>query len=92
MSKLTGVNIKSLRYYEKIVILLPAYIDTENGYCYYAYSQIPLANAAQFYVGLDIPLKEVSNFINTESSMIDCREQVAYEIEIAKHKLQALQK
>lgn len=91
LSKLTGVNAKSLRYYEKIGILRPAYIDSENGYRYYTYSQIPLANAAQFYVGMDIPLKEINHFINTDSGVINCRDQIVYGIEIAKQKIQTIQ-
>ena len=34
LSKLTGVNIKSLRYYEKIGVLLPAYVDPDSRYRY----------------------------------------------------------
>ena len=34
LSKLTGVHVQSLRYYETIGILKPAYIDPESNYRY----------------------------------------------------------
>ncbi len=37
LSKLTGVHVQSLRYYETIGILKPAYIDPESHYRYYTF-------------------------------------------------------
>lgn len=91
LSKLTGINVKSLLYYERIGVLRPAYVDGENGYRYYTYPQISLANAVQFYVGMDIPLKEINRFIDTKSSTLDCRSQISYGIETARHKLRLIQ-
>lgn len=34
-SKLSRVTTKMLRYYDEIDLLKPAYINHENGYCYY---------------------------------------------------------
>ena len=45
LSKQTGVHVKSLRYYEQLGILLPAYTDPDTGYRYYTLSQIPVVNA-----------------------------------------------
>lgn len=35
LAKTNSVSIKALRYYEKIGILKPAYINPHNGYRYY---------------------------------------------------------
>lgn len=32
LSKQTGVHVKSLRYYEQLGILIPAYTDPDTGY------------------------------------------------------------
>ena len=34
ISKMKGVGIKSLRYYDKVGVLKPAYINQETGYRY----------------------------------------------------------
>ena len=63
-SKITGVHIKALRYYDSIGILTPVYTDPESGYRYYALHQKAVVDAIQFCVELGIPLKEFSNFTN----------------------------
>ena len=39
-AKLRNVNPKSLRYYERIGALVPAHIDPDTGYRYYALEQL----------------------------------------------------
>ena len=56
MSKLTGIHIKSLRYYENIGVLIPAYVDPQTKYRYYSYQQIPNVMALRFCLELGIPL------------------------------------
>lgn len=63
LSKLTNVNIKSLRYYDKLGILIPVYI-APSGYRYYSTSQIILVDAIQLCVELGIPLKEFHHYYN----------------------------
>ena len=40
-SELSKTTIKTLRYYEKEGILIPAYVDEETGYRFYETSQLP---------------------------------------------------
>lgn len=54
-SKVTGVGIKALRYYDEIGILTPAFIDSNSGYRYYSFHQKAVADAIQFCVELGIP-------------------------------------
>ena len=49
LAKLTGVHIQSLRYYEALSILRPAYIDPDSGYRYYTYSQTRIVVAIQYF-------------------------------------------
>ena len=39
-AKLRGVSVKSLRYYERVGALKPAYVNEESGYRYYSINQI----------------------------------------------------
>ena len=42
ISKLTGVPISTLRYYDSEGIILPLYKDKKNNYRYYSEIQIPI--------------------------------------------------
>ncbi|CEO20468.1 MerR family DNA-binding transcriptional regulator [Paraclostridium sordellii] len=42
VSKIKGVIIKALRYYHKMGILIPRYIDNTTGYRYYSINQFIL--------------------------------------------------
>jgi DNA-binding transcriptional MerR regulator len=91
LSKLTDVNAKSLRYYEKIGVLCPSYIDSANDYRYYSYLQVQMVIAIQFYVEMGIPLSELHNFIDKDEGSINFREQIAFGIDVAKRKMQTIQ-
>lgn len=56
--KLTGLSVGSLRYYEKLGILKPAYINVNTNYRYYTHRQIFLLDIISICVDMDIPLKE----------------------------------
>ena len=64
ITKLTGVGVQAMHYYERKNILHPAYVDPYSGYRYYSLEQmyyvIFIANCVQ----LGIPLKEVAETFN----------------------------
>lgn len=68
-AKLRGININSLRYYEKMGILKPAFIDNSNGYRYYSLEQIPILNNIILCIQLGIPLKELLDLIDEEGNL-----------------------
>ena len=41
-SKINKVTIKTLRYYDEVDLLKPAFVDEENSYRYYTSDQLPL--------------------------------------------------
>lgn len=61
-ARLRDVNINSLLYYEKLGILLPAYIDPKNKYRYYAPEQLSVLDIILLCISLDIPLKELKQY------------------------------
>ena len=69
LSKITGVGVKSLRYYERINVLIPAYISADSGYRYYTLDQANLVEMIQFCIELDIPLSELTHFIDSDGIM-----------------------
>jgi len=90
-SKLTGASIYSLRYYERIKLLEPAYIDTFSGYRYYSLDQIYLIGIISLCIELDIPLKKLTQFMGKDGT-VDFSGLIAYGKEIAEKKLKTLQK
>jgi DNA-binding transcriptional MerR regulator len=67
VSKLKNVSIKSLRYYDQIGILKPAFINTETNYRYYTMDQLYLLDAITVCIKLGIPLKDLNNYVENNS-------------------------
>ncbi|MBS7007953.1 MerR family DNA-binding transcriptional regulator [Anaerostipes sp.] len=69
VSKMKGVGIKSLRYYDRIGILKPAYINPKTGYRYYAINQMLMVDLILLCLGLDIPLKEMQEYMDEKNHL-----------------------
>lgn len=90
ISEVTGVHISSLRYYDKLGVLKPAYIDPDTNYRYYTYSQVETVGAIQTCIELDIPLKEYLSFTDNSGQTIHAEELLEYGKIQAKKKIQAI--
>ena len=66
---LRGVSVGSLRYYEKLGLLEPAKVDTDTGYRYYLPEQMETLDAIQMCVALDIPLKELNQYMDDQGRL-----------------------
>ena len=78
VAKIANINIKSLRYYDQIGVLKPAYVDEDSGYRYYEPSQLSILQAILMCIELGIPLKEFKTYftddhINVEKLIRDAR-------------------
>ena len=91
LSKQTGVHIKSLRYYDSLGILRPAYVDPGSGYRYYSLQQIPVVDAIQLCVDLGIPLKDFMDYYIESSSQIHYAKLVEHGTALAREKIQTIQ-
>lgn len=72
-AKLRNININSLRYYEKIGVLRPHYVDEKTGYRYYSPEQVPVLDVILLCLNFGMPLKELANYINN-NHIIDNKE------------------
>ena len=66
---LRNVSIGSLRYYEKLQILTPARVDPHTGYRYYLPEQLITLDSILMCIALDIPLKELKNYVDDSGSL-----------------------
>lgn len=66
VSKMKNVSIKSLRYYDEIGVLKPAYINPSTNYRYYTEEQMFLLDAIILCLELGIPLKDLDSYVEDE--------------------------
>lgn len=69
VAHLKGVGVKALRYYERIGILRPAYVNPETGYRYYAPRQMAELDVIVSCVQLGVPLKELTRYVSDQGVM-----------------------
>jgi DNA-binding transcriptional MerR regulator len=65
-SKVTGLTVKTLRFYQEQGLLAPSYIDDQTGYRYYHESMIEVARVITFLRGLEMPLMEIAAILQHE--------------------------
>lgn len=96
VAKMFHISVSTLRYYEKIELLMPEYTDSETGYRYYSLRQFEQLNAIRYLRVLDTPLEQISDFLknrnldNVQSILMQQRANIAkkrQELEIMEKKL-----
>ena len=68
-AKLRNVDRKSLRYYERIGALIPAYTDPQTNYRYYKLEQLVDLDTILLCLELGIPLKQTANYKNQDGTL-----------------------
>ena len=68
-AKLRNVNPKSLRYYERIGALIPAYIEEKTGYRYYALEQLVELDMILMCLELNIPLRDAEQYRQPDQTL-----------------------
>lgn len=89
-ARLRNVNINSLRYYEKIGVLKPAFVDEKTGYRYYSPDQLPILDVIILCIDFGMPLKDLTKYIN-DDEFIKNRELFETGRRIAQEKIRELQ-
>lgn len=67
-SRIAGVSIRLLHYYEELGLFQPAYIDPKSGYRYYKSEQILELNKILALKELNLTLQEIKLYISEEIS------------------------
>lgn len=90
VARLKGVGVKALRYYERIGILRPAYVNPDSGYRYYAMRQMNELDVIVSCVQLGVPLKELADYVS-ERGVMDISSLLDRAYDLAEEKLRATQ-
>jgi DNA-binding transcriptional MerR regulator len=67
-SRVTGLTIKTLRFYHEEGLLIPAEVDPQSGYRYYDEDQIELARTISYLRTLEFPLSEIKTLLKSKQS------------------------
>ncbi|HSW93652.1 MAG TPA: MerR family transcriptional regulator [Gammaproteobacteria bacterium] len=65
LAKLSGVSARTLRFYDEIGLLKPAYVG-DNDYRYYEEEQLLMLQQILFYRELDFPLAEIQRIMSSD--------------------------
>ena len=63
-SKMTGLTVKTLRFYHEQGILPPAHIDGQSGYRYYAARQVETARVIAELRRLEFSIKQIAEILD----------------------------
>lgn len=69
VAKIRNINVQSLRYYEKLGILIPAYINPNSGYRYYSLEQLMILDTIILCIELGIPLKDLKHYVDKDGQL-----------------------
>lgn len=65
LAKISGISIRTLRFYDEIGLLKPAYYG-DNSYRYYEEEQLLMLQQILFYRELNFPLNDIQRIINCD--------------------------
>lgn len=89
-ARLRNININSLRYYEKIGVLKPAYVDEKTGYRYYSPEQLSILDVILLCIDFGMPLKDLTKYMGNDE-FIKNKELFETGKEIAQKRIHTLQ-
>jgi DNA-binding transcriptional MerR regulator len=76
-SRITGLTVKTLRFYHEQGVLVPSFIDARTGYRHYDESQIETARVVRFLRELEFSIDEISQLVRSadaEERLLDAME------------------
>ncbi|HKI19919.1 MAG TPA: MerR family transcriptional regulator, partial [Isosphaeraceae bacterium] len=73
-SKITGLTVKTLRFYHEQGLLPPTSVDEDTGYRYYDCSKIETARIITCLRSLDFTLDEIREILKNAGDDADLRE------------------
>lgn len=68
VSEITGITRETLRHYDRLGIISPAYVDPANGYRYYSYAQFWCFDIITVCRNLGVPLAKIRSILNSHNN------------------------
>lgn len=83
-SKITGLSIKTLRFYHEQGLLIPAQVDEQTGYRYYDHSRVERARIITQLRSLEFPLGQIAEMLakaDDEADILDILDRQRHSLE-----------
>ena len=77
-SALTGLSVKTLRYYDEINLLKPSHVDNYTNYRYYTAEELQQFKRIEYLKKLGFTLEEIKN--NLSNMTVECIDQKKQEL------------
>lgn len=68
LAKLCNISRKTLLFYDKLGLIVPAFIDQENGYRYYARRQLTTLGLIITLRNINVPLGDIQKYLKNKSA------------------------
>ncbi len=91
VARLFNLSVGTLRHYEQMGLLEPAYVDAASGYRYYGARQLSTLNTISHLRVLDLPLAQILEFVTTRDVDLMQR-QLAQQQELIERKRRELER
>lgn len=91
VARLFNLSVGTLRHYEQMGLLEPAYVDAASGYRYYGARQLSTLNTISHLRVLDLPLSQIREFVTTRDVDLMQR-QLAQQQELIERKRRELER
>jgi len=94
MSKLFHIKVETLRYYDKIGLLQPQYINAQTNYRYYSTQQFERLNSIKYLRALGVPISKLLDFFNYRelNTLVDMLNMQRTEIARKKRELEQIER
>lgn len=91
VARLLNLSVGTLRHYEQMGLLEPAYVDPASGYRYYGSRQLSTLNTIGNLRVLDLPLAQIREFVTTRDMDLMQR-QLTKQQELIEHRRHELER
>jgi DNA-binding transcriptional MerR regulator len=69
-SRVTFLSVKTLRYYHRVGLLVPAEVDALTGYRRYTSAQVPVAQVIRRFRELEMPLEDIGSVLRASDQAV----------------------
>jgi DNA-binding transcriptional MerR regulator len=90
-SRITGLSIKTLRFYHEQGLIVPVHVDDQTGYRYYHVRQIETARVVTELRKLELPVAEIAEILNAAEDDADLVEHLTRQKEVIAQRLRQYQ-
>ncbi len=86
-SKITGLSIKTIRFYHEKEILVPYSVDDSSGYRYFDHSNVEKARIITYFRNMEFSLKEIKEILDNYDDQVDILDYLEQHTQAIKNKI-----